>query len=148
MCFDVNLGLVWNFYPDAFTIILHYKFNLSIGSKAFYYYLLFCEMIVTAAITRYPSCFQCSPHTSTITPRPLPRVSRYPASPGASTAGGGAPCSAPTRMHQTAVPSAVWQRRTNKIIAAGITIIGLTMMLSLIPQCIYIGVVFVACALM
>ncbi|XP_047494860.1 uncharacterized protein LOC125042991 [Penaeus chinensis] len=50
-------------------------------------------------------------------------------------------------MHQTAVPSAVWQRRTNKIIAAGITIIGLTMMLSLIPQCIYIGVVFVACAL-
>ncbi|XP_042208849.1 uncharacterized protein LOC121857051 [Homarus americanus] len=50
-------------------------------------------------------------------------------------------------MHQTAVPTAVWQRRTNKIIAAGITIIGLTMMLSLIPQCIYIGIVFVTFAL-
>ncbi|XP_066988756.1 uncharacterized protein [Macrobrachium rosenbergii] len=50
-------------------------------------------------------------------------------------------------MHQTAVPSAVWQRRTNKIIAVGITIIGLTMMLSLIPQCIFIGVVFVSCSL-
>ncbi|XP_068237200.1 uncharacterized protein [Palaemon carinicauda] len=50
-------------------------------------------------------------------------------------------------MHQTAVSSAVWQRRTNKIIAVGITIIGLTMMLSLIPQCIFIGVVFVSCSL-
>lgn len=45
------------------------------------------------------------------------------------------------------MPSAVWQRRTNKIIAVGITIIGLTMMLSLIPQCIFIGVVFVSCSL-
>ncbi|XP_069173236.1 uncharacterized protein [Procambarus clarkii] len=51
------------------------------------------------------------------------------------------------RMHQTPVPTAVWQRRTNKIIAAGITVIGLTMMLSLIPQCIYIGIAFVTCAL-
>ncbi|KAK8407830.1 hypothetical protein O3P69_002396 [Scylla paramamosain] len=50
-------------------------------------------------------------------------------------------------MQQTGVPKAVWQRRTNKIIAAGITIIGLTMMLSLIPQCIYIGIVFVSCSL-
>ncbi|KAK4324792.1 hypothetical protein Pmani_004599 [Petrolisthes manimaculis] len=46
-------------------------------------------------------------------------------------------------MYQTAV----WQRRTNKIIATGITIIGLTMMLSLIPQCIYIGIVFVSASL-
>lgn len=50
-------------------------------------------------------------------------------------------------MQQTGVPTAVWQRRTNKIVAAGITIIGLTMMLSLIPQCIYIGIVFVSCSL-
>ncbi|KAG0715111.1 hypothetical protein GWK47_012719 [Chionoecetes opilio] len=50
-------------------------------------------------------------------------------------------------MQQTGVTSAVWQRRTNKIVAAGITIIGLTMMLSLIPQCIYIGIVFVSCSL-
>ncbi|XP_069944642.1 uncharacterized protein [Cherax quadricarinatus] len=57
------------------------------------------------------------------------------------------PCTTTTRMYQASVPTAVWQRRTNKIIAAGITIIGLTMMLSLIPQCIYIGIVFVTCAL-
>ncbi|XP_050726732.1 uncharacterized protein LOC127003768 isoform X2 [Eriocheir sinensis] len=50
-------------------------------------------------------------------------------------------------MQQTGASKAVWQRRTNKIVAAGITIIGLTMMLSLIPQCIYIGIVFVSCSL-
>ncbi|XP_076035705.1 uncharacterized protein LOC143021824 [Oratosquilla oratoria] len=49
-------------------------------------------------------------------------------------------------MHQT-VTSAVWERRTNKVIAGAVTIIGLTMMISGLEQCIYIGLVFVVSSL-
>ncbi|XP_018020217.1 uncharacterized protein LOC108676617 [Hyalella azteca] len=50
-------------------------------------------------------------------------------------------------MQPRTTSSAVWQRRTNRTIAAGIIIIGLTMMLSNITQCIYIGMLFIVVAL-
>ncbi|KAF2368964.1 hypothetical protein FHG87_000255 [Trinorchestia longiramus] len=46
-----------------------------------------------------------------------------------------------------ATPSSVWQKRTNRLIAVAIIVIGLTMMISNITQCIYIGMLFIVIAL-
>ncbi|RXG58886.1 hypothetical protein Avbf_12179 [Armadillidium vulgare] len=48
---------------------------------------------------------------------------------------------------QTMVSTHVWQRRTHRVIAMAVIIIGLTMMISTIPQCIYIGLVFIMMSL-